>query len=348
MWVVPLGATILVVGLLTFYGLYLRDQERAAYSLPVDRSPQSLLEFMRTMDGSVEQPSEILGVTIKNSNLMSVCQAVVSASDCLHAEYTSLAKEQQREANFYRLKYSGWLCFLDSRHKVSTDLDIWVQESRQFLSTAEVMGFQERVVAENVIRLMRHSERNSEALEFIRWLQPYLESQSAIVDSRSREFADKTKRIAAVIELLSTELELTSQTLQGEAFDLKSLRGKVVLIEFWGTRCQPCIEDFPALRRMYQLYRERGFEIVGICLGSEPERIRRLTVEQKLPWVQLCHDRAASDACNQGLQEMFLVDSVPTTYLLDKSGKVVAQSVRPAQSQTERSLEHALKKLLPL
>ena len=148
------------------------------------------------------------------------------------------------------------------------------------------------------------------------------------------------------MELTKGKIQLQSNTLKGEPFDIQSLRGKVVLIEFWGTRCAPCIADQPVLKRIYREYRERGFEIVGICLHAEPERIRRFVDEHELPWVQLCHDKSTSIECNKPLTDRFGVEAVPTTLLIDKDGRVIAQGVRPLHSIQGQDLECFLKSRL--
>jgi len=127
-----------------------------------------------------------------------------------------------------------------------------------------------------------------------------------------------------------------------------SLRGKIVLIEFWGTHCKPCIADFPALKRIYAANRERGFEIVSVCLHAAPARIQSFAADHQLPWIQLCDDKSASEQCNQALAERFGIQAVPTTLLLDTDGRVVAMALRPLSGDLELDLELWLRKLLPL
>ncbi|MBL8947695.1 MAG: TlpA family protein disulfide reductase, partial [Myxococcales bacterium] len=59
---------------------------------------------------------------------------------------------------------------------------------------------------------------------------------------------------------------LVGKTLDGEPFDLASMRGQVVLLNVWATWCQPCREELPELERLHELYASRGFSVVGVSV----------------------------------------------------------------------------------
>ncbi|HVG08977.1 MAG TPA: TlpA disulfide reductase family protein [Thermoanaerobaculia bacterium] len=107
--------------------------------------------------------------------------------------------------------------------------------------------------------------------------------------------------------------------LQGRNGRLSELRGKVVLLDFWGAWCSSCVAEMPGLRKAYETYRERGFEILGMDSGDKPQEQRRLVAEKGLPWL---HATAASveDVVTRG----FEVWSFPTKILLDREGRVLA------------------------
>ncbi len=128
--------------------------------------------------------------------------------------------------------------------------------------------------------------------------------------------------------ILGKPFELTGETTQGESFDLKSLRGKVVLVQFWATWSGHCLDDIPNLRRNYQQYHDRGFEIVGISVDDDPEALQTFLKKQQLPWATLHNDEAGSEhpaAIRYG------VASYPTTFLIDAKGRVIATDVRGRQ-----------------
>ncbi|HEY7428499.1 MAG TPA: tetratricopeptide repeat protein, partial [Gemmataceae bacterium] len=70
--------------------------------------------------------------------------------------------------------------------------------------------------------------------------------------------------LAAPPVQVGQELDLAGPTVQGDKFDLKQLRGKVVLIDFWATWCGPCVAEMPNVKRVYDRYHKDGFEVVGV------------------------------------------------------------------------------------
>ncbi|HWN44469.1 MAG TPA: TlpA disulfide reductase family protein, partial [Thermoanaerobaculia bacterium] len=113
------------------------------------------------------------------------------------------------------------------------------------------------------------------------------------------------------------DFELTD--LEGRSRRLSELRGKLVLLDFWGVWCGSCVEEMPSLRKAYEAYRGQGLEIVGMDWGDKPEDQRKFVAETGLPWL---HATAASveDVIRQG----FRIWRFPTKILLDREGRVLA------------------------
>jgi len=136
------------------------------------------------------------------------------------------------------------------------------------------------------------------------------------------------------LQLPNQKNSLTGTTLDGEAFDLESQRGKVVLLNFWATWCAPCIAEIPALKERYEEFHARGFEIVGISIDTaeDREKLVKFVQSRQLPWAQL-HD-PKRELFNQ-VHGM----GVPYCLLLDRNGRVILQDARGER------LERKLKEL---
>ncbi len=130
-------------------------------------------------------------------------------------------------------------------------------------------------------------------------------------------------------------------TASGEHMALEDLRGKVVVLDFWGTWCPPCVASLPSLRSLNKRYsKEPSFVLIGISSDSEEETWREFTTENKMIWPQYW-DR------DRRIQRTFRVDRFPTYIVIDHEGIV---RFRSSGSSWERSglLDDAIKKYVKI
>ena len=109
--------------------------------------------------------------------------------------------------------------------------------------------------------------------------------------------------------------KLAGTDLQGKAFDLGSRRGKVVVLNFWATWCEPCRDELPSLERLQKARAGKPFEIVTVNFGEQPERIRAFLEREfvELP-VVLDRDKEAAGRWKVG--------GLPMTFIVDAGGRV--------------------------
>ena len=115
---------------------------------------------------------------------------------------------------------------------------------------------------------------------------------------------------------------LSLSTLEGKPISLESLRGKVVLVNFWATSCPGCIKEMPHLAETYRKYHDRGLEVIAVAMNYDPpEYVRNYTRQNALPFtVALDTDGKAAQAFNQ-------VKLTPTTFLIGKDGHILQQTL---------------------
>lgn len=125
-------------------------------------------------------------------------------------------------------------------------------------------------------------------------------------------------------------------TLKGDSLKLSSLKGKVILLDFWASWCGPCRAANRELVKIYPKYKSKGFEIFSVSLDEDKKDWQKAVTKDRITWVQVNDPRGwdAQTAINWNIYQL------PTTYLINKKGDVVSIDVEG------KDLEEAIKKLL--
>ena len=138
--------------------------------------------------------------------------------------------------------------------------------------------------------------------------------------------------------------------MDGNIVDITALKGKVVLVDFWGSWCVPCRLSHPALKKLYDKYNAKGFEIIGIsneAANSTRDKAkqdiawRKAIKEDGLPWLQVLYDPAIND-----LVKEYDINGYPTKFLIDQNGKFVMRILGNSE-KFHAELEAKLAMLLP-
>jgi peroxiredoxin len=128
-------------------------------------------------------------------------------------------------------------------------------------------------------------------------------------------------------------------TIQGDKVSTAELRGKVVLVNFWSTSCVTCIEEMPKIAKTYAKYHDRGLETVAVAMSYDPPNyVLAYAVNNRLPF------KVALDPIGSVAKSFGNVDATPTTFVLDRRGKIVARYVgEPDFAKLDALLESKLR-----
>jgi peroxiredoxin len=110
----------------------------------------------------------------------------------------------------------------------------------------------------------------------------------------------------------------------GEMVALSSLRGKVVLIDFWASWCSPCRREMPMNVKLYNKYKSKGFEIYGVSLDKQKSNWVKAIKDDGLTWIHVSDLRY----WNSVAAKKYGVTGIPFTVLIDAEGKVIATGLR--------------------
>jgi len=113
----------------------------------------------------------------------------------------------------------------------------------------------------------------------------------------------------------SVVADFTLRDLEDKSVTFSTFKGKVILLDFWATWCEPCIAEIPQLNFLYRTHRDRGLEVVGVALESgSVADIRRNVAKHKINYRVLIGD--------DGVANRYKVFGFPTTYLIDRSWRI--------------------------
>jgi thiol-disulfide isomerase/thioredoxin len=116
----------------------------------------------------------------------------------------------------------------------------------------------------------------------------------------------------------------TVQDLSGKPQSVASHKGRVLLVDFWATWCPPCRAELPNVLKTYQQYHDKGFDIIGVSLDSDKEKLSDFIEQQKMTWPQFFDGKGWSNE----LAVKYGIQSIPSTFLLDGDGKIIGKSLR--------------------
>lgn len=127
----------------------------------------------------------------------------------------------------------------------------------------------------------------------------------------------------------SSILDFTQNDVNDKPVSTKDFRGKYLLIDFWASWCGPCRGENPALVKAYAAYKEKGFEILGVSLDDANKRDAWLKAiaDDGLPWTQVSDLKGWKNEASV----MYGIRSIPSNFLIDPDGKIIARNLRGAQ-----------------
>jgi peroxiredoxin len=120
-------------------------------------------------------------------------------------------------------------------------------------------------------------------------------------------------------DLRRQHADFTLTDLQGKTWELKKLRGKVVLVNFWATWCPPCRKEMPDLESLQEHFRDRGFVVLAIS-DEEQDKVKPFIAEHKITYPVLLDP-------GRKVNDLFQVQGIPKSFVYDRDGKLVAQSI---------------------
>jgi thiol-disulfide isomerase/thioredoxin len=335
---------------------------KLAKTQPEKRSLQGRREHLRKVEGVVVKVQEkdldettALMATDFRFQLLRVLEATGDETAAADREkfVATLAKSKHPKVAERGLVYSlaGRVSSIgemkaEARQQVIADI-------ASFIAAGEVT--QERYeLASTLPELLAQLGDNEMAAKALDSFATAFESRK---DDRVADLVNQLRATGRRYGLVGKPMQVKGKTVDGKEFTVESLKGKVILVDFWATWCGPCLQEMPHVRELYEGYHGKGFEVVGVSLDQKKEVLQEFLSAEKVPWTQLFADAEGEAGWSNPIARYYGISAIPTAILIGKDGNVVSlnatgreltklleQQLGPPDAKPEGQKEDAPKK----
>ena len=131
-------------------------------------------------------------------------------------------------------------------------------------------------------------------------------------------------------------LDFTVTDIRGDSIKLSSLKGKVLILDFWASWCKPCRFANKQLVKLYGKYRDKGLEILSVSLDDQLKEWKKAFTKDKITWMNGIYLSGADAVAAMKWQ----VDAIPASFVINKNGDVVA--INPEKDELEKKIKELL------
>ena len=152
---------------------------------------------------------------------------------------------------------------------------------------------------------------------------------------RAEEYRKKADPMSGLIGEVVPNFSATD--LDGKLLSLQDYRGKIVLLDFWAVWCGPCLTEIPNVKRVYDTYKDQGFDIIGVNLDTDETRLRNYLKKNNISWRQIF----SGQKWKSPLAQQYHIRSIPAPWLIARDGTLISREARGVK--LERLVVDALK-----
>lgn len=149
-----------------------------------------------------------------------------------------------------------------------------------------------------------------------------------------KSYADKIARIIVG----GTAPNLTMRTPEGDTLSIYGVKAKVKILDFWASWCGPCRAENPNVKRIYELYKSKGLEIISISLDVKVDAWRKAIEADRLPWKHMSDLKG----WNSIVTDVYEIHGIPRLFVLDQDNRIIAEGLRG--EALEKCVKEALEK----
>lgn len=144
-----------------------------------------------------------------------------------------------------------------------------------------------------------------------------------------KQLDELTKPVAAAVNVGVGTMapDFSAPNPEGKAVSLKQSMGKVTVVDFWASWCKPCRAENPNMVALYKEFHAKGLNILGVSLDDDAAKWKDAIAKDKLTWTHVSNLKNFEDP----IATLYSIKAIPSTFILDASGKIVAKDLRGAE-----------------
>jgi len=135
--------------------------------------------------------------------------------------------------------------------------------------------------------------------------------------------------------------EIKVQDMDGNPKSLSDFKGKILIIDFWATWCNPCIKEFPHFEKFYKNYKDKGIEFIAISVDNKLDKVKSFVKKNNYSFTIL-HDLAHETSKN------FKIGKLPTLFIVSPDGYVKDDPIEGGKRKIDKLLEEKIKDLFDI
>jgi len=271
-------------------------------------------------------------VTANKDSLQST-KIIGSHSQDDYQIYISEMERLQKEVKALHNKYQAAMKVNNTGEadKAKIDYQALLDNSLVFIKNF-VKEHPKSVVSAYICEEQLAAQINEEELEaIVKKFPPEISTSEYVIKLKAR--IEEQKKIAVGV----MAPDFTMNDPDGKPIQLSSLRGQIVLIDFWASWCMPCRQENPNVVRLYQQYHPKGFEILGVSLDRDKGKWVKAIQDDQLTWIHVSDLKFWKNEAAR----LYAITVIPQSVLIGKDGKIIAKGLRGEQ------LEKKLAELFP-
>lgn len=300
------------------------ENERFSYEYPVSDTPELAYFSIKNRNGNLiffPEDKDVEFTVYKDSLYASTAKG--GTTNTLFSEYNSrikafgVQKKQTMEAARQARKDMDTQAFTEAQTEHAVILNEEKAYKKEFVKTHKNSLLTIIMMNEMIVRKELTS---SEAKQMLANIAPELK-QTFYYDNLL-----KTIEAHAAVDVGQIAPNFSAPTPDGETLALNDVLGKVTLIDFWASWCKPCRMENPNVVKVYNQYKDKGFEIISVSLDRKGQKSRWLKAieDDQMAW----HHVSNLNFWNDPIAKEYGVRSIPATFLLDEEGRIIAKDLR--------------------